>query len=554
MKKIWLDQYPTGVPAEIDIDSGRTLDRLIADSCRNFADAPAFSNLGFELSYADIDRLSLDFAAYLQHELGLKKGDHVAIMMPNLLQYPIVLFGILRAGMIAVNVNPMYTARELEHQLSDAGARTIVIIENFAATLAEVMSDLSLQTVITTQVGDCLPCIKRTLINFAVKYIKRSVPAFDLPDRVDFKKALAIGANHDFTPVDIKPEDTAFLQYTGGTTGPAKGAILSHRNMVANVSQALAWLGPWVEHGRELILSPLPLYHVFALMANCLLFFQLGGKNVLITDPRDTDALIKAFEKHRPTAFTGVNTLFNKLVNKEAFSNLDFSRLKITLGGGAAVQKSVAEKWQTLTAVPLIEAYGLTEASPAVAINPMNLKSYNGSIGLPIPSTDISIRDDQGHESNIGEPGELCIRGPQVMSGYWQKPEETRDTFTEDGYLRTGDIARIDEQGFVYIVDRKKDMILVSGFNVYPNEIEEVLAAHPKVLEVACIGVPDEKTGEALKVFVVKRDDSLTRDELIDFCHGKLTGYKVPKQVDFIEKMPKSNIGKILRKTLRDSH
>lgn len=552
MNKTWLEQYPDGVPTEIEIDPTRTLVDVIQDSCREFGDAPAFSNMDVEMSYSEVEARSRHFAAYLQHELGFSKGDRVAIMMPNLLQYPIALFGILRAGMVAVNVNPLYTARELEHQLSDAGARAIVIVENFAATLEKVIDKLPLETVITTQIGDCMPPLKRTIVNFVVKHVKRMVPAFKLPGAIAFNTTLADGAKQSMKPVEIGPDDIAFLQYTGGTTGQAKGAIILHRNIVANMTQAQAWLDPWTEKGHELIITPLPLYHVFALMANCLVFLKQGGKNVLITNPRDIPALVKEFDKHKPTAFTGVNTLFNALANNDDFAKLDFSRLKISLGGGAAVQKAVAEKWQKITGVPLVEAYGLTETSPGVSINPLNLEAYNGSIGLPIPSTDVSIRDENGNEVEAGQPGELCVYGPQLMAGYWNQPEETEKTFFADGYLRTGDVARFDDKGFLYIVDRKKDMILVSGFNVYPNEVEDVVASHPKVLEAACIGVEDEKSGEVVKIFVVKRDESLTEDELISFCREELTGYKVPKQVAFIDELPKSNVGKILRKELRD--
>ena len=551
MDKVWLKQYPKGVPEEIPATKDETLVDLILGSCREFADKPAFTNMGATLTYRELDERSAHFAAYLQHELGFAKGDRVAIMMPNLLQYPIALIGILRAGMVAVNVNPLYTARELEHQLSDAGARAIVIVENFAATLEKVVDKVPLEAVITTQIGDALPTAKRLLTNFVVKHVKRMVPAFKLPGAIAFNTVLADGAKQSMKPVKVSPDDIAFLQYTGGTTGLAKGAILLHRNMVANVSQAEAWLDPWTEKGNEVILTPLPLYHVFALMANCLMFMRQGGKNVLITNPRDIPALVKEFDTHKPTAFTGVNTLFNALVNNEAFTKLDFSRLKITLGGGAAVQKAVAEKWQKATGVALIEAYGLTETSPGVSINPLTLERYNGSIGLPLPSTNISIRDEAGNEVEPGEPGELCVSGPQVMAGYWNKPEENESTFFPDGYLRTGDVARFDEQGFLYIVDRKKDMILVSGFNVYPNEVEDVVSAHPKVMEAACIGVDDERSGEVVKIFVVKADASLTEDELLAYCREELTGYKVPKHVAFIDELPKSNVGKILRKDLR---
>ena len=550
MDKIWLDRYPKGVVADIETDSARTLVEVIEDSFREFGDSPAFSNMDCEMSYAELDAHSRDFAAYLQNELGFAKGDRVAIMMPNLLQYPIALFGILRAGMVAVNVNPLYTARELEHQLTDAGVRGIVIVENFAATLEQVVDKVALEAIITTRIGDRLPGLKRHLVNFVVKRVKRMVPRFNLPGAVSLNTALKKGGQQQFKPAGVGPDDIAFLQYTGGTTGLAKGAIILHRNMVANIAQAQAWLDPWTEKGRERIITPLPLYHVFALMANCLVFLQQGGKNVLITNPRDIPALVKEFDKHKPTAFTGVNTLFNALVNDDGFAKLDFSDLKITLGGGAAVQRAVAEKWKRITGVPLIEAYGLTEASPGVCINPLDMTDYNGSIGLPLPGTDVSIRDDEGHELPAGEPGELCVRGPQVMPGYWDKPEENEKTFFGD-FLRTGDVANYDEQGFFYIVDRKKDMILVSGFNVYPNEIEDVVAQHPKVLEAACVGIPDDRSGEVVKVFVVKKDDSLTENELIDFCRKELTGYKVPKQVAFIDELPKSNVGKILRKELR---
>jgi len=550
VNKTWLEHYPKGVAAEVDVDGKRTVVDLFEESVKNFGSNPAFSNMDCELTYDELDAKSRDFAAYLQNNLGFAKGDRVAIMMPNLLQYPIALFGILRAGMVVVNVNPLYTARELEHQLSDAGVRGIVIVENFAATLEQVIDKVALEAVITTQIGDCLPLIKRTLVNTVVKHVKRMVPSFKLPGAVSFNNTLAKGAKESVKPLELNGDDIAFLQYTGGTTGLAKGAIILHRNMVANVAQAEQWLSPWIDKGRELIITPLPLYHVFALMANCLVFIKQGGKNVLITNPRDIPALVKEFDKHKPTVFTGVNTLFNALANDDGFSKLDFSRLKVTLGGGAAVQKAVAEKWKRITGVNLNEGYGLTEASPVVSITPLDL-DYTGSIGLPIPSTDVSIRDDEGNELPEGEAGELCVNGPQVMAGYWNKPEENEKTFFDGGWLRTGDVAKMDEKGFFYIVDRKKDMILVSGFNVYPNEIEDVVAQHPKVMEAACIGVDDEKSGEVVKIFVVKKDDSLTEKELIEFCRKELTGYKVPKHVAFIDELPKSNVGKILRKDLR---
>lgn len=552
MNKTWLEHYPKGVAAEIDVDDSSSLVDLFENSVKAFRSNIAFSNMDCEISYDQLDAQSRDFAAYLQNDLGFAKGDRVAIMMPNLLQYPIALFGILRAGMIVVNVNPLYTARELEHQLSDAGVRGIVIVENFASTLEQVIDKVAVEAVITTQIGDRLPWIKRTLVNTVVKRVKRMVPSFKLPGAVAFNNALAKGSKQSLKPVDINGDDVAFLQYTGGTTGLAKGAIILHRNMVANVAQAEQWMGPEIDKGNELILTPLPLYHVFALMSNCLVFIKQGGKNVLITNPRDIPALVKQFEKHKPTVVTGVNTLFNALTNDDGFAKLDFSRLKVTLGGGAAVQRAVAEKWKRITGVNLNEGYGLTEASPVVSITPLD-QDYTGSIGLPIPSTDVSIRNDEGKELPVGEPGELCVKGPQVMAGYWNKPEENEKTFFEGGWLRTGDVAKMDDKGFFYIVDRKKDMILVSGFNVYPNEIEDVVAGHPKVMEAACVGVEDEKTGEAVKVFVVKKDDSLTDKELIEFCRKELTGYKVPKQVTFLDELPKSNVGKILRKDLRSS-
>lgn len=552
MDKVWLKQYPQGIKAEIEVDPKTSIVDVLTKSCARFGTQTAYVNMDKSISYAELDVLSQAFASFLQHDLGFEKGDRVALMMPNLLQYPVALFGILRAGMIAVNVNPLYTARELQHQLSDAGVRGIVIVENFADTLEKVIGKLPLEAVITTQVGDMLGFPKRLLVNLVVKHVKHMVPRFNLPGAISFNDALKRGQAKAMKPVTVSGEDTAFLQYTGGTTGLAKGATLLHRNIVANLEQAAAWLAPWTAEGEEVIVTPLPLYHVFALTANCLVFLKLGGKNVLITNPRDIPALVTEIKNAKPTAFTGVNTLFNALVNNADFAKLDFSALKLTLGGGAAVQRVVAEQWKKITGIPLIEAYGLTETSPAACINPLSLEDYNGSIGLPIPSTEASIRDDDGKEVPVGEPGELCIRGPQVMAGYWNKPEENKKSFFDDGFLRTGDIARMDEKGFFFIVDRKKDMILVSGFNVFPNEIEDVVAGHAGVLEVACIGVPDKKSGETVKIFVVKKDESVTADSIRAYCKDKLTGYKMPKHIEFIDELPKSNIGKILRKELRD--
>lgn len=552
MEQPWFDMYPEGVAHTIENQGNRTIVDIFAASCQRFGPKTAYTNMGAELTYNELDTKTREFASFLQNDLQLAKGDRVALMMPNMLQYPIALFGILRAGMVAVNVNPLYTARELEHQLTDAGAKTIVIVENFAATLEKVTREARPEHIITTRIGDCMPTAKRLLTNFVVKHVKKMVPAFNLPDTVNFNAALSRGAGQSLQPVDLNADDIAFLQYTGGTTGAAKGAMLLHRNIVANIAQCQAWLEASTEAGNERIITALPLYHVFALTANCLVFLQLGGNNALVTNPRDIPNLVKVFARHRPTAFTGVNTLFNALVNNEGFKQLDFSELRLTLGGGAAVQRTVAQKWKTTTNVPLIEAYGLTETSPAAVINPLDLKEYNGSIGLPIPSTQAAIRDDDGHDMPQGETGELCILGPQVMAGYWEKPADNEKSFCSDGFFRTGDIAKMDDDGFFYIVDRKKDMILVSGFNVYPNEIEDVVAGHPGVLEVACIGISDEKSGEVVKLFVVKNDDDVTKDSIIAYCREKMTGYKVPKEVYFIDELPKSNVGKILRKDLRN--
>ncbi len=550
MEKIWLKQYPPGIPAEIDLDEFASLRDILETSYRRFAGQSAFSNMGVALSYAELDRLSRQFGAWLQHELGLGKGERVAIMMPNLLQYPVALFGALRAGLAVVNVNPLYTARELEHQLKDSGATAIIILENFAATLEKVLARTAVKTVITTRIGDLLGFPKSLLVNLVVKHVKRMVPAWHIPGTIDFRVAM----DYADKPLEERPlghADVAFLQYTGGTTGVAKGAVLTHGNIVANLQQAAAWIQPKTEAGKEVIITALPLYHIFSLTANCLTYMKIGGHNVLITNPRDLKTFVKELAKVKFTAITGVNTLFNALLNAEGFAQLDFSSLKLTLGGGMAVQRAVAERWKQVTGCVLIEAYGLTETSPAACINPMTLEDYNHSIGLPISSTDCMVCDDQGRELPIGEVGELCFKGPQVMREYWNRPEETRKVLSEDGWLRTGDIARMDEQGYVYIVDRKKDMILVSGFNVYPNEIEDVVALHPGVREVAAVGVPDEHSGEAVKIIVVKKDPNLGAEELIRHCKQQLTGYKVPKQVEFREDLPKSPVGKILRRELR---
>jgi long-chain acyl-CoA synthetase len=552
VEKIWLQSYPSGVPAEIDADEFRSLADLFEQGVRKFGDRTAYICMGRHVSYAELDRLSARFAGYLQGVLKLPRGARVALMMPNLLQYPIAMFGILRAGYTVVNVNPLYTARELEHQLNDSGADTIVIVENFAHTLDKVLSRVRVSNIVVTSLGEMLGFPKRLIVDFVVRRIRKMVPAWRLPGHVGFSAALSQGAAHRLEPAAIGHDDIAYLQYTGGTTGVAKGVILTHGNIVANLQQAHAWIRPFLKEGAELIVTALPLYHIFSLTANCLTFFKIGATNLLITNPRDIPGFVKELGKYPFTVITGVNTLFNALLNNPDFGKLDFSRLSFALGGGMAVQQAVAEKWREVTAKPLIEAYGLTETSPAVCINPLDLREFNHAVGLPVPSTDISIRDDEGNEVPLGQPGELCVRGPQVTRGYWNRPDETAEAFTPDGFLRTGDVATIDAAGFVRIVDRKKDMILVSGFNVFPNEIEDVVASHPGVLEVAAVGVPDERTGEAVKLFVVRRDASLSREAIIAYCKENLTAYKVPHLIEFRDELPKTNVGKILRRMLRD--
>ncbi len=552
MKPIWLKSYPSNVPHQIDVSSLRPLPDVLEQAFSEFAERPAFSNLGRTLSYADIDKLSRDFAAFLQDGLKLKQGTPVAIMMPNLLQYPVALMGILRAGMIVVNVNPLYTPRELEHQLQDSKAEAIVILSNFASTLQSVQDKTQVKHVMVTSIGDLLSFPKSLIVNFVIKYVKKMVPAWQIKGAMGFKSALSKGAHLKFTKPDIHIENIAFLQYTGGTTGVSKGAMLTHRNISANVEQSRAWIGVDLERGKEIIITPLPLYHIFSLTANCMVFSSLGAHNVLITNPRDIPAFVEELKKWKFTAFTGVNTLFNALLNDNDFRQLDFSSFKLALGGGMAVQKAVADKWKEVTKSPLVEAFGLTETSPAAVINPMSITDYTGFIGLPISSTEVTIRNEKFEEMPINEAGELCIRGPQVMKGYLNRPDETANVLTDDGWLKTGDIAVINETGYLKIVDRKKDMILVSGFNVYPNEIEDVVATHPGVLEVAAVGVADAKSTEAVKIFVVKRDPSLTADVLMEFCRENLTGYKRPRHIEFRDDLPKTNVGKILRRALRE--
>ncbi len=550
LEKIWLSRYPADVPAEIDPDRYSSLIEMFENGVKRYADRPAFVNMGEVMTFRKLEERSRAFAAYLQNQLKLQKGDRVALMMPNLLQYPVALFGVLRAGMVVVNVNPLYTPRELEHQLKDSGASTIVIVSNFAHTLEKIVHNTAVKHVILTRMGDQLSTAKGTLVNFVVKYIKRLVPKYHLPDAISFRRVLQEGRRQQYIRPDIINTDLAFLQYTGGTTGVAKGAMLTHRNMLANLEQCKGAYGTVLREGTELVVTALPLYHIYALMVNGLLFFELGGKNLLITNPRDIPAVVKELKQYPFTAITGVNTLFNALLNNKEFHELDFSALRLSAGGGASVQQSVAERWEKLTGKHLLEGYGLTESSPVVSGNPYDLKHYSGSIGLPMPSTDVRIIDDNGNDAGPGESGELWVRGPQVMLGYWQQPAAT-DEVLKDGWLATGDVVTSDDEGFLRVIDRKKDMILVSGFNVYPTEIEDVISRHPKVSESAVVGVENEVSGEAVKAFVVRRDNSLTKEELITHCRRNLTGYKVPKEIEFRDDLPKSNVGKILRRELR---
>ena len=551
----WLENYPAGVPEQIDVSQYASVPAVLEEAFTRFRDRPAFASFGRQLSYGQIDEMSRQFAGYLTGVLKLGKGDRIALMMPNVLQYPIALFGALRAGLVVVNTNPMYTARELKHQLEDSGAKAIVVLDNFAATLQQVVAETHVQHVITTGIGDLLGFPKGALINFVLKHVKKMVPGYSLSQAVRFRDALARGAAHPLQPVALGHDDIAFLQYTGGTTGVAKGAMLTHANMVANMLQAAAWIGTdLVTPGEEVIITALPLYHIFSLTANGLVFMRLGGLNWLITNPRDMPGFVKELRKSGFTALTGVNTLFNGLLNTPGFAELDFSKLHLTLGGGMAVQRAVAERWKKITGCTLAEAYGLTETSPAVCINPLDLKEYNGSIGLPVPSTNVAIWSEDGKPLPAGEVGELMVQGPQVMKGYWNRPDETAKVLDADGWLHTGDIAKMDANGYFYIVDRKKDMILVSGFNVYPNEVEDAVMAHPGVLEVAAVGVPDEHSGEVVKLFVVRKDPNLTEEALKQFCRENLTGYKRPKLIEFRDSLPKSNVGKILRRELRDEN
>jgi long-chain acyl-CoA synthetase len=551
LNKVWLKRYPPDVPAEISADRYASLVDLFEHATQQYADQVAFINMGQPMTYRQLEKQSRAFAAWLQHGLGLKQGDRVALMMPNLLQYPVALFGVLRAGMVVVNVNPLYTPRELKHQLVDSGASAIVIVSNFAHTLEKVVTETPIKHVMLTRMGDQLAPVKATLVNFIVKYVKKLVPKYHLPGAVSFRSALQQGEQMTYQRPTVTNDDLAFLQYTGGTTGVAKGAMLTHRNMQANLEQTKATYGKLLRPGKEQVITALPLYHIFALTVNGLLFLDLGGTNLLITNPRDIPGFVKELSKFPFTAITGVNTLFNALLNDANFNKLDFSTLRLSAGGGMAVQKAVAERWEKLTGHYLLEGYGLTECSPLVSVNPYDITCHTGSIGLPVPSTDVRIVDDEDKDVPPGEPGELCIRGPQVMTGYWQRADAS-DEVLKNGWLHTGDIVTVDGEGFIRIVDRKKDMILVSGFNVYPNEIEDVLMQHEKVREAAAIGVPSDLSGEAVKVCIVKKDASLTKEEVLDHCRRQLTGYKVPKIIEFRDELPKTNVGKILRRELRD--
>lgn len=553
MEKIWLKSYPEGMPAKIPTPKFRSLREMIESTFAAFPERPAYTNMGTTLSYRQLDGLSLQFACYLQKELGLTRGERVAIMLPNILQYPVVLCGIFRAGCVAVNVNPMYTGRELEHQLKDSGAKCIVVLENFAHTLADVIGRTAVRHTVVTGIGDLLNFPKGALINFALRYIKRSVPKYNFPASVDFRAALRIGATQQLAPVALGFADIAFLQYTGGTTGVSKGAMLSHRNMVSNVEQTIVWqAGAYAELDSIIAITALPLYHIFSLQGNCLTVMAQGGLNVLITNPRNFELFAKEMARFRFNLFTAVNTMFTALMHTRNFARIDFSALRVCVGGGMAVQPAVAREWRERTGTPILQGYGLTETSPVAIVNPIR-EEFSGSIGLPVPSTNVSIRDDAGKELALGEVGEICIKGPQVMEGYWHQPDETAKVMLPGGWLRTGDIGRIDARGYVFIEDRKKDMILVSGFNVYPNEVENIVVEMDGILEAAAVGIPDEHSGEAIKVFAVRKNDSVTEQDVLDYCHANLTNYKRPKLVEFRDALPKTNVGKILRRALRDS-
>ncbi len=551
MEKIWLKNYPKGIAHDIDLSTYASLQDLYEEAIQNFKTNKAFTNMGVSLTFQELDQQVDRFASFLQNELKLKKGDRIAIQMPNLLQFPIAAFAALRSGLTVVNTNPLYTAKEMKHQFKDSGAKCIVILANYAHLLQEIIKETEIESIVITEIGDLFPTPKRILVNSVVKYIKKMVPNFHLPQAYSFRQALQLGAMKPSKKIPCTQEDIAFLQYTGGTTGVAKGAMLTHRNVLANMLQICAWMTPKLRPGEEVAIAALPMYHIFALTLNCLAFVRYGAENILITNPRDMKAFIKELKSTPFTAMAGVNTLFNGLMNQEDFKSIDFSRVKVNVAGAMTLQKPVAERWQQMTKTVIVEGYGLTEASPVVSCNPVDGSDKVGTIGLPLPGTDVKLINDDGVEVAHGEPGELCCRGPQVMLGYWQRPQETAEILN-DGWLKTGDIATVDDDGFFKIVDRKKDMILVSGFNVYPNEVEEAIASHPGVLEVAAIGVPDEHSGEIVKVVVVKKDNALTAEDVIAYARKSLTNYKVPRLVEFRAELPKTNVGKILRRALRE--
>ena len=551
MKKIWTKNYPNGVVEDVDLMQYSSFVDLFEESFKKYSDDIAFENMGKSITYKELDNLSKNFSNYLTHELKLKKGDRLAIQSPNVLQYPVALIGALRSGVVVVNTNPLYTPDEMRHQFKDSGCKAILILSNFAHNLQKVIQDTEIKHVIISSMGDMLGTVKGTLVNFVVKYIKKMVPNYSLPGHHSFKEALSKGGKYNYTQVPIDPKDIAFLQYTGGTTGVSKGAMLSHKNVISNVIQVSSWMDIMLEERKEIVITALPLYHIFALVCNALVMCKYGARNILITNPRDMDGFVKELSNYKFSIITGVNTLFNGLLNNKNFNNLDFSELKVAFGGGMAVQDVVANKWKSVTGCPLVEGYGLTETSPVVTINPLDGTNKVGTIGLPMPKTDIKFVDDKNKEVSEGERGEICVSGPQVMEGYWKRENDTKEII-KGGWLYTGDIGVIDKDGFIKIVDRKKEMVLVSGFNVFPNEVEHVISSHPKVLEVGVIGVPDKKTTEAVKAVIVKKDDSLTVDEIKAFCKEKLTNYKCPKHIGFTDELPKSNVGKILRRIIKE--
>ena len=551
MKKIWTKNYPKGVIEDVKMNQYSSFVDLFNESFKKFSDDIAFENMGKSITYKELDNLSKNFSNFLIHELKLKKGDRLAIQSPNVLQYPVALFGALRSGIVVVNTNPLYTPDEMRHQFKDSGCKAILILSNFAHNLEKVILDTDIKHVIISSMGDMLGAVKGTLVNFVVKYVKKMVPNYSLPGHYSYKEAISKGGKYNYSQVSIESKDIAFLQYTGGTTGVSKGAMLSHKNVISNVIQVSSWMDIMLEEKKEIVITALPLYHIFALVCNALVMFKYGARNILITNPRDMDGFVKELSNYKFSIITGVNTLFNGLLNNKNFNNLDFSQLKVAFGGGMAVQDVVANQWKSVTGCPLVEGYGLTETSPVVTINPLDGTNKVGTIGLPIPKTDIKFVDDKNKEVPEGERGEICVGGPQVMEGYWKRENDTKEII-KGGWLYTGDIGVIDKDGFIKIVDRKKEMVLVSGFNVFPNEVEHVISSHPKVLEVGVIGVPDKKTTEAVKAVIVKKDESLTEDEIKVYCKEKLTNYKCPKHIGFSDELPKSNVGKILRRIIKE--